>query len=246
MVRRRRKIPLYEAIIKTRPKSRCDKALKQLHPEEPDKGESATAESALQAPGAPTQWPRRPKIVQLNAGRIEISMPYQLAIALLLGVVLLVLVVFRLGQITYTSSQEAAGSDAKISKAERQAPAGRTQISEVIEKTAPALSAAEKGEPVKLKGNNRIVIQTFPRRTHLEPVKQYFARFGIETELRKIDNWWFLVTQDKYENPKRQGTDGYSAKQRIIELGAKYKAPEGYEPFGPKPFYDAYGMRFDD
>jgi len=243
MARYRKKIPLYEAIIKTRPKSRRGKA---LHPEKSDKGESATAEPAFQVPEAPVRWPRKPKTMQFNAGRIEISMPYQLAIVLLLGVVLLILVVFRLGQITYLSSQEAVGSGAKMSKAARQTPTGRTQIPKVIEKTAPELSAAEKAKPVKLKGNNRIVIQTYHLRDHLEPVKQYFAGFGIETELRKIDNRWFLVTKDKYENPERRGTDGYLAKQRIIELGAKYKAPEGYGTFGPKPFHDAYGMRFND
>ena len=90
------------------------------------------------------------------------------------------------------------------------------------------------------------MIQTYQLRTHLEPVKQYFAQFGIETDIKKIGDWYYLVTKDKYENPEKSGTDGYFAKQKIIELGAEYKAPQGYETFGSKPFYDAYGQRFDD
>jgi hypothetical protein len=35
-------------------------------------------------------------------------------------------------------------------------------------------------------------------------------------------------------------------KQRIVELGATYVAPEGYESFGKQPFHDAYGRKFDE
>ena len=101
----------------------------------------------------------------------------------------------------------------------------------------------------ELTGKNRIVIQTLQLRSHLEPVKQYFASFGVETEIKKVDNWYYLVTENKYDNPEKPGTNGYFAKQRIIELGAGYKAPTGYESFrrGDKmPFHDAFGMNFDD
>ena len=54
------------------------------------------------------------------------------------------------------------------------------------------------------------------------------------------------MTVDKYDNPDRPGTDGSVAKQKIIELGTKYKAPTGYESFAPNLFKDAYGMRFDE
>jgi hypothetical protein len=77
-------------------------------------------------------------------------------------------------------------------------------------------------------------------------VKQFYTENGVETEIRKIGGMYYLVTTSKYENPEKQGTDGYLAKQKIIELGAKYKAPQGYETFGTKPFHDAYGMKFDD
>ncbi len=246
MVRKRRKKSLYEVIGQTWPKSRHDRVLEQPHPEKPGEGEPPATESKTPVPERLAKWPKRPRIVQLNAGRIEISIPYQLAIAILLGIILLVLVVFRLGQ----SSQKVGGSASEIPKDIRKvaprATVGMPQMSVPAERKPPTSASAAKAEPVNPKGNNRIVIQTYQLRAHLEPVKQYFAQFGVETEIKKVDGWYYLVTKDKYENPEKSGTDGYLAKQQIIEWGAKYKAPPGYETFGTKPFHDAYGMRFED
>lgn len=237
MARYRKKKGLYEVISKTWPKPGGDKTLEQLPPEKSDK-ERPTGESTTRMPERVARWPKRPRIVQFNAGKIEISIPYQLAIALLLGVILLVLIAFRLGQ--RTKSEQGATT----SNVERAVKTGESSSK------VPNLSASETKKPAaaveKPKGNNRIVIQTYQLRTHLEPVKEYFARFGIETEIKKIGDWYYLVTKDKYENPEKSGTDGYFAKQKIIELGAEYKAPQGYETFGSKPFHDAYGQRFDD
>ncbi len=95
-------------------------------------------------------------------------------------------------------------------------------------------------------GRNRIVIQMYQVRGHLEPVKAYFDGMGVQTEILKKDNWYYLATKNRYENPERQGTDGYTAKEKIIELGSGYKAPAGYETFAPNFFSDAFGMRFDE
>ena len=244
MVRRRGKKALYEVIGRSyRPHP--GSTLEQLHPEKAGEAEPAT-EKPLRVSGRAVKWPRRPRIVQFNAGRIELSVPYQLAIAILLGVVLLVLVFYRLGQIsspaeqaTVESAEELPGSgnpEAGRGEADMQTPP-------VVEKTMPATTPVEEIGP---KGDNRIVIQTYRLRAHLEPAKEYFAQLGIETEIKKIGQWYYLVTMDKYENPKKPGTDGYFAVRKIIELGAKYKAPQGYETFGPKPFHDAYGMKFED
>jgi len=246
MVRNRKKKSLYEVIGKTWPKSSYGKTLEQLYPEKSGDAKPTTAKSAIQVPKRAAQWPKRLRIVQFNAGRIEISMPYQLAIAVLLGVVLLVLVVFRLGQISQKVANPAVKIPKSVQKVAERATAGIPQTPGVAEKTALASASAEKAEPIKLTGNNRIVIQTYQLRTHLEPAKQYFAQFGIETEIKKIGDWYYLVTTNKYENPEKPGTDGYIAKQKIIELGAKYKAPPGYESFGSKPFDTAFGKKFDD
>jgi len=252
MVRKRKKKALYEVIGRTWSKSGDYKTLGQPPPEKTSKDEPIAPDSTTPArlPERLARWPKRPRIIQLNADRIEISIPYQLAIAILLGIVLLALVVFRLGQISSLSGQKAADSATKMPKNIQKvtprpmAAAPQTPIS--AEKKAAGPESAEKTEPVKLKGNNRIVIQTYQLRADLEPVRQYFAQFGIETEIKKIGDWYYLVTKNKYENPEKPGTDGYLAKQKIIEWGAKYKAPPGYETFGTKPFYDAYGMKFDE
>lgn len=231
----RKKKSLYEVIGEGRLKSRYSKTLEQPRPEKVDKDEPTT-ESTVAVPERAAQWPRRPRIVQFNAGRIEISIPYQLAIAFLLGIILLVLVVFRLG--------EGVGeSAAKKQKNNPDAPAGQGQTTDTDEKMSPG---GEKVGPAELKGDHRIVIQTYPVRAHLEPVQQHFVQSGIETEIRRINEMYYLVTKKKYENPQRQGTDGYLAKQRIIAVGAEYKAPPGRETFGAKSFETAYGMKFDD
>ena len=254
MARNPEKKALYEVIGRTWPKPRYDKTLEQPHPEKSSKkDEQITTKLPIRMPARAAKWLNRPRIVQFNAGRIEISMPYQLAIALLLGLVLLVLVAFRLGQITYLSSQKATDSTAKMPESMQKAAPEMTtsapQKAASAEEKAAVPTFTQKVEPVKPKGNNRIVIQTYQVRADLEPVKQYFAQFGIETEIMKISDWYYLVTMDKYENPEKPRTDGYFAKQKIIELGAKYEAPPGYETFakkGKKPFYDAYGKRFDE
>ena len=244
MVRNRKKKALYEVIGKNWPKTRCDKI---LHQEE--SGEETPAAAKYPASiSRPAKWPRKPRIMQFNADRIEFSIPYQLAIALLLVFILLILVVFRLGQ--SVAGQKKAPSGTEMPKNLRvvapDATAGALPAAAQAENAAPKLASTQEAIPADVKGNNRIVIQTYQVRAQLEPARQYFARFGIETEIRRIDNWYYLVTKDKYENPEKPGTDGYLAKQKIIQLGSEYKAPQGYETFGLKPFHDAYGMKFDD
>jgi len=229
MARSRKKMALYEVIGKTWPKSGHAKTVEKLHPEKSAKDEPVAEDATTQRPERAIRWLKRPRIVQFNAGRIELSMPYQLAIALLLAIVLLILISYRLGQISYLSKQKPIDSSVN-----RPGP---------IKKTTPNV---RKSEPVVSKGDNRIVIQTYKFSADLEPVKRHFAQAGIETEIRKIGNWYYLLTKDKYENPKRQGTDGNIARQKIIEWGAKYKAPPGFETFAPKLFSDAYGMKFED
>lgn len=252
MAHNREKKALYEVMSKaTWPKPRYDKALEPLHPEKTGEDKQTATKFPALLRRRTAKWLNGPRIVQFNAGRVEISMPYQLAIALLLGLVLLVLVVFRLGQISYRSSQKAAGPVAKMPESvQRAAPKVMAvvapQKAAPAEEKTPVPPVIQKVEPVKPKGDNRIVIQSYHLRADLEPVKQYFAGFGIETEIIKIDDWYYLVTKDKYENPGKPGTDGYLAKHKIIELGAKYKAPPGSEAFGSQPFRDAYGKKFDE
>lgn len=242
MARNRRKMSLYEVIGQSRSKSSFGKALKKLPPEKSDSGEPATAESAMPASERATHWPRKPKLVQFNAGRIEISLPYPLAIAVLLGIILLFLVALWLGETGYLNRKRITNSAGTVLNGRRTTVEEGMVGSDENERISPDI-----GKTVTGTGNNRIVIQTYDKRADLELVQYYFAEGGIETEIRTIGDTFCLVTvEDEYEDPRREGTDGYAAKQKIIEWGARYKAEQGYEPFGVKSFETAYGRNFYD
>ena len=244
MARNRRKMSPYEVIGQSRSKSSFGKTLKKLPPEKSDSGEPATAESAMPASGRATHWPGKPKLLQFNAGRIEISLPYPLAIAVFLGFILLFLVALWLGETGYLKRNRITNSAGTVFNGLRKTVEGGIAGSDENERISPDVGKAVTGT-----GSNRIVIQTYDKRADLELVQYHFAEGGIETEIRTVGDTFYLVTTvDKYENPDREGTDGYAAKQKIIKWGARYKAPQGYESFVPNLFSDAYGYgkKFDD
>jgi hypothetical protein len=230
MMRNTKKKALYEVISTA--KSKTD--FEQLHPQVSAGNTSADSEPGV-LPSV-IRWIRKPRFVQFNAGRIEFSMPYQVAVATLLGLILVILLAFRLGQ-------RLASNDASAVSPAKQAAAGKT--AEQSSRTADS-SAARSDRAKQQSGRNRIVIQMFQVSSHLEPVKEYFDKLGVETEIIERNNWYYLVTKNKYDNIDKPGTDGYAAKQKITELGAGYKAPQGFETFGAKPFSGAFGMKFEE
>jgi hypothetical protein len=232
---------LYEVIGQSKSKSNYGKTLKKVTPEKSDSDKLATAESAQLATVRTTRWPRKPRLLQFNAGRIEISLPYPLAIAVLLGIILLFLVALWLGETGYLKRNRITNSAGTVLQGRRIAVGEGIAGSDENERISPDV-----GKTVTGTGNNRIVIQTYDKRADLELVQYHFSEGNIETEIRKIGDTFYLVSADKYENPGREGTDGYAAKQKIIEWGARYKAPQGYESFATNLFKDAYGMKFDD
>jgi hypothetical protein len=241
MVRPRVKKALYEVISTTKAKPQSTKTPEQLPQEKSRKCVQIPVKADTSASAGASQWLKRPKLIQYNAGRFEISIPYQIAIVLLLGLVLLVLVFFRLGQFY----QRASNSPTRMSTSNRSNPTERAgadimKPSESSEKTLPG---SEKIESASSKGDHVIVLVQYLRRADLEPVKQYFAKFDIETEIIQQGGWYYLVTKNMYEDTETPGSDGYKAKQKIIEAGAKYKAPRGYETFAPNFFRDAYGRK---
>ena len=185
-----------------------------------------------------TLWPRKPKLFQFNAGRIEFSMPYPLAIALVLTAVLTALVAFRLGQLNIQAQTPGSTQQGRADmSANQSAPVVKARS------TQSAPSQPRVAEPIKAMGGNRIVIKQFSRRRDLEPVQKFFAENGIQTEIVGRSSGFFLVTKNTYNNPNRPGTNGFEARKKIIETGAKYKAPSGYESFAPRLFSDAYGEK---
>jgi hypothetical protein len=214
-------------------------------------------------PGPSQTW-LKPKAVQFNAGRIEVSLPYQIGIAVGLFLILILLAVFRLGQIDqkarYTqgsrTTQAGLDSPAAGSPDVSPAPAGAT--------TAPENNATDAGAGAVAVGDNWIVIARSELMKDLVPVRNHFNEHGIQTGIVAFDklrrhfadfgldgsmlpqsDGYLLVTMQTYDNPDKVGTNGYEAKQKIIEIGTLYKgkAPPGCESFGPRYFSDAYGMK---
>ena len=242
MARNRGKMSLYEVMGQSKSKSNYGKTLKKLAPAKPEKEEPTAVKTAVIVSGRATHWPRKPKLLQFNAGRIEISLPYPLAIAVFLGFILLFLVALWLGETGYLKRKGITDPAGTVLDNLRKTVEGGIAGSDENERISPDVRKAVTGTV-----NHRIVIPTYDKRADLELVQYHFAEGGIETEIKTIGKTFYLVTvEDKYENPDREGTDGYAAKQKIIEWGARYKAPQGYETFGAKSFETAYGRNFDD
>jgi len=251
MARKRGKKALYEVMSKARNKPGYGRTLDKMRPKKPveKKDEPATNQKSatdVETSKAAAKWWRKPRIVQFNVGRIEFSMPYQLAVALVLGFVLLVLAAFRIGQVYYLTDQGTTESVENMERmenpieqeaADRRKPPAPVEDSTLLENEEP--------EPVtpKSTGKNVIVVQQWGAREDLRPVQAHFTKYGIDTEIVLENGSYFLRTKDRYDNnPKTPGTDGYKVLQEIKKVGAEYKAPPGSEPFAPNFFSDAYGM----
>jgi hypothetical protein len=239
MARYRRKKALYEVMTKS--KAGHGRAAEKLRPEESGKDEATAEKSIARVPEWVSRWRRKPKIVQFNAGRIELSIPYPLAIALLLGVVLLVLVAFRIGEYSGRGEQGLGGAPKTAGKGE-----GPATLPKGNKTDSTAGTPERPGAPPIRKSDHRIVIQQFHRSRDLEQVQRHFRLNGIETVIENRGDQYFLLTKDTYQNPKQKGTDGAVALKEIKRIGADYKAPPGYERFALTLFSDAYGERIKE
>jgi hypothetical protein len=219
----------------------------------------------------PAQRWLRPKAIQLHDGHIEISVPYTIGVTVLLVAILLVLGAFRLGQmqhryrlpeVTNTTSSPVKQPTPKMNPEPvvRQEPP--TPVGPGPENTPANTDAGGSAAiPVK-KGDHVIVLAQLSQREPLDTAREYFTKQGIATSvvsipvLRDLLNkqgistrglsdrgGFMLVTDDYYDNPQNPGTNGYQAKQRIIEVGRGYKAKSGSDSFAPNYFSDAYGMK---
>jgi hypothetical protein len=247
MTRNRGKKALYEVMSKARVKPDRGKIVEHLRPQKPD--EEAPAARQKRPAGVPkstAKWWRKPRIVQLNAGRIEFSMPYQIAVVLLLVFIFVILAAYRLGQSSYSAGRQETGQPVPaVQEMTRERPIEQA-TSDIPRPAVPpenTTAKTEAAEPVKQTGNNVIVLVQYDSLPDLAPVQAHFSENGIETEIVTEGGRYFLQTKQRYDNPAKPGTDGYKARQKIAEVGAKYKgkAPAGYETFAPNYFSDAYG-----
>lgn len=244
---------------KARTKQSYGKSLEPMHSKKTEEEKPIAQPSK-----AVTDWWKKPKIAQFNAGRFEFSIPYQLAIALGLLFVLLLLGSYRLGQNSVVPAQtaanetdnEAAGTGSEntagleTTNLEESSPPPEKVVSNQdatpIEGVTPEVK--EEIEPEKPKGNNVIVLVQFGRMADLVPVQQHFAEHGIETEIKLRGDQYFLETVERYDNPANPGTDGFEAKKEIMRVGLLYKdmAPAGLETFERHLFQDVYGRKVED
>ena len=247
MVRNRGKKALYEVMSKARVKSEPGKIVEHLRPAKSDQDASAVEQKSVAGvPKSTAKWWRKPRIVQINAGRIEFSMPYQIAVVLLLGFIFVTIAAYRLGQSSNpTQQQQVVQSEPEQRETDSESPTELASSNIVpppkpAEDTVPKTEVAEPAEPT---GNNVIVLVQYHALPDLAPVQAHFAEHGIELEIDPQQGSYFLQTVQRYDNPANPGTDGYKALQKIKEVGKKYKAPEGYETFAPHYFSDAYGKK---
>jgi len=254
MARNRGKKALYEVMSKTRAKPGKGKIAEQprsIKPEEkaPAAGRKAAGQPATQSTGvakSAAKWWRKPRIVQFNAGRIEFSMPYQIAVVLILVFIILILVTYRLGQASYKGESRQAGRTDNTMPEMVDESSTQKAVSDIPQPSGPTESVkaeTEVSEPAEPTGDNVIVLVEYDRLADLSPVQAHFAEHGIELEIVPESGRYFLQTKQRYDNPSKPGTDGYRALQKIIEVGKEYKAPAGYEPFAPHYFSDAYGKK---
>ncbi len=236
------RIALYELVNKTRFKSSQQKALSTTGL----KTEQAPTESA--EPKAETDvridrlWSTRPRAVRLYPDRIELCFSWQVMVIGLLVLVTMFMVFFRLGQIYSLKKSAAKESLPSSITAEKIMPRPRVVATEPVENVGK--KPLRMVEPM---GDHVVVIASYDLSSHLEPVRQYFAGFGIATDIVKKGSRYLLVTQERFDNPDKTGTNGFEMKKKITSIGAKYKPPLGsrFESFGTKPFQDAYGMKIN-
>jgi hypothetical protein len=226
MVRNAKRKSLYESILSARSRPIYEQVPHK--PAQPQGTENTNPVNEVLPASA--MWAKRLKYVQAIAGRLEFSVPYTVGIAVVLGLILVLLLIFRLGQWSGAKAVRQGNTTGKVNT-------GIVRQAAITETTAST-------------GKNRIVIQVFQVRAQLEPVKEYFDRTGVATEILERNGWYYLVTKNKYESIEKQGSDGFLAKQKIIELGAGYQAPPGYETFRKAgktgAFSDAFGKKFED
>lgn len=100
-------------------------------------------------------------------------------------------------------------------------------------------------EVVASTGNNVIVIQGIQesRKDMLLPLKEYFDKKGVQTEVIVRNGEGLLVTKAGFAvNPESRGTPGYEVMLQIKKLGMTYPQETGDTKFGIKPFQDSYGL----
>jgi hypothetical protein len=252
--RDRGKKALYEVMSQTRQKTGEADTIERLHPLTTDQDKPVQTiehNTVVTEPKTAIPWWKKPRIVQFNAGRIELSIPYQIAVAVAMGLILVLLLSFRLGQYSAPTPKQTTPKTASGNSATRTGGTN-TNTNRSGGTTTPSGTAGSTstgsgttGTAAGSAGGNVLVLARYRAKPDLEAARQYFEQNGIPTEIiLKNDNMYYLRTTTRFvEDPGRPGTAGYDLKMKIADLGKKYIAPVGYETFKPHLFDDAYGEK---
>lgn len=243
MARNRRKKALYEVISKSWPRPGAGRKAERLRPPVAEKKPQPTEPKAsVPGPATASPWPKRPRLVQFSADRVELSLPYQVAIAVLLAIILVALVLYRLGQMSAPGRAQPTGPAKNVPA---KAPPGQL-IKPAPTENETTSDTAEENVATEQQRDHVIVVQQYDTRADLVPVQKHFADYDIETEIVLMNGVYFLITKDRYEDTETTGTEGYQAKLMIRNVGALYRAPAGHERFARRKFSDAYGMKITE
>ncbi len=198
-------------------------------------------------------------LAALWSRRVAISLSYPVAGLLVVTVAAMLVAAVRFGQVNYNAGWLFFEPVAASGPASDELPDSEKLIHS-------AVLDAVKGDPTTvtdnkiveddkiedatvIQGTNVIVIQAYKQRRDLEPVKEYFEKNGIETEIVQRGSFFFLRTAQLYHrcsvsrNSFNPDYDGDVAMKKIRRVGAIYRAPPGYESFRPNLFQDAYGEK---
>lgn len=201
-------------------------------------GSPVPAQKAVPPPTVSVKRMERPKTI-----------PTQPVIGwLIVGVAVLALVGLLIGGLFPNSADgtkpDLPGTVGDAGKMERPKPEGTETIVPKTEQgrtqSAATVVSTRSDESV---GDHVIVIATYTRGEDLDPVRLHFEQNGVRTTIEKRGTYFYLETISRYSNPRKQGSDGWNAIERIKQIGAKYKAPKGFERFSNVPFQDAYGRK---
>ena len=257
MARETRRMALYEAIRKGQSKRRGGEKTVRFRPFASVRRGSTTKKKDVayyqrfEAGGA-----GKSKLAGLWSRRIALSLPYPVAVFLVIAVAAVLVAAVRFGQLKYDAGwlffEPVAVSEP--------ASDGLLDIKDLIDTTVVSpikdgstavtydeIVGNDKIEGTRVivpQGNNVIVIQEYKFSRDLEPVKKHFQANGIETEILERGEYFFLVTKARFHGVG-SGSDGEPVLKKIVEIGATYKAPQGYDSFRTKLFRDAYGRKIE-
>ena len=222
-------------------------------------------------PPSPVRTWLKPRPVQFNEGRIEVSVPYYVGAIAALVLLVVVLAAYRIGQGRQSGPANDAGGQAPPAvnpSGTRPNPAARTTPQNTATSNAdrPLTNTAavpagtrQDAAPTRGQGDNCIVLAFYKTKEDLEPAEKHFAEHGIPVITVSREAMRQVLVKaglDPGRLPPDEGfllvTSSYYAsadipgmKLRIAEVGKLYKgkAPAGRESFAPNYFSDAYGMK---